>query len=732
MNSLLALASTSSLLAGGSGSSLQENLEQRILGFSVLQNFFKTWLKIDLTSLFTIAALMGAAGGGLQSLRSGAFKIYWTVIRFLTASISIAGSDRLNREVLNWIGAQVLAKQGSRVLTAHSERIQNDAWHYLRRVQERNDLHHEKRVPVQYLPTFGVTWFVHERHLFMVRRIMTSTSHYHSAFSERMPDEYAGAPEGDEPLVIMCLGRSVEPIKRFLNMCRDFADKQREAFITVRACKNQYHQESWDTTILRPIRPLETVHFDEKIKAELVADIANYLDPNTRRFYTSRGIPYRRGYLFHGPPGTGKTSLSLALAGRFGLELYLMHIPSVREDDHLERLFTSLPPRCIVLLEDIDAVGIKRQSPPRITDDSDDDKKNGSDDDDDDDTNDRPTRTQCTLSGLLNVLDGVASQEGRIVLMTSNFAEKLDKALVRPGRIDRVIYLGNISKRSAELMFLRMYVRDASDAAPPLDPGQQLSESELQRLAWEFSSHMLDVVFTPAQLQGYLLNYRDSPEQAVANIEAWVRDEKASMDAAKAKAKRASELKKKRRRDKKMAVLAKIAAAAQSDSDAEVDASLATVQREEDMKRKKRKKDTLATVEPKPRGEALSKGTPVADEKSDAQLTNTAIVSDAANEVPVKSDETNPDPTQSSYGVGQGSAAVIEGDVVTGKPAGVKVQETERLANGVGRELGVAEVKGICEETAEGQDTAARPVITPGGVLGVQKYCNGSDVTIEP
>ena len=160
-----------------------------------------------------------------------------------------------------------------------------------------------------------------------------STQGAHMSKSMAMPQEYVAAPEGDEPLVIMCLGRSVNPIKKFLNTCRQFAEQQREAFITVRASKSSYHHSLWDTTILRPIRPLATVHFDEITKNELVSDIQNYLDPVTRQFYIARGIPYRRGYLLHGSPGTGKTSLSLALAGFFGLELYLCHLPSVREDN---------------------------------------------------------------------------------------------------------------------------------------------------------------------------------------------------------------------------------------------------------------------------------------------------------------------------------------------------------------------------------------------------------------
>lgn len=579
MNSLLALAGTS--LLNDKGSSIQD-LEQRIPGFSVLQDFFKKWLRLDLTTLLTAAALMGAASSGAQSIQETGSKVYWWIVRFLTASISIAGNDRLNREVLNWLGAHVLLKKGTRILTANSETIRNDAWSYRRVSQERNDYHHEKRMPVQYLPTFGTTWFIHKRNIFMVRRILTSSSHYHSSWT-RTPDEYAGAPEGDEPLVVMCLGRSVEPIKRFLGTCREFADKQREAYITVRISKRGY-DETWDTTILRPLRPLETVHFDEKTKDALVADISNYLDVNTRKFYNRRGIPYRRGFLLYGPPGTGKTSLSLALAGRFGLELYLLHMPSVRDDSVLEKLFTALPPRCLVLLEDIDAVGIKRRSRRTDSDDSE-DSDNDSDKSDSDDDLDRG-RSSCTLSGLLNVLDGVASQEGRIVLMTSNFAEKLDKALVRPGRVDKMLYLGHISPRSSELMFLRMYGPDA-DGAAPADREVQLPREELERLALEFGNKIPNEVFTPAQVQGYLLNYRNSPLDAAGNAGHWVQEEVAAIEAAKEKERKAAEAKKKKRKERKLRRAAKMAEAMRNYAS---DDELEELRQKVEEKKKRKKK----------------------------------------------------------------------------------------------------------------------------------------------
>lgn len=510
--------------------SVQSLLQRTTPGFGFLQRFFSTWFNLDLTTLAVILTVFGAISQGTQQLKGVALHVYRWITRFFTASVSIPGNDRLNREVLNWLGAQVLTRQDTRILTARSAAAENDAWDF-RRIK-RNDYHHEKRMPIQYLPTFGITFFIHERRVFLVRRIADLRQPVPLGpglglgigFSTTSPDQYVVPPNGTEPLVVMCLGRSVHPIKRFLNTCREFAEKQRESFITVRATRCQFHRESWDTTILRPIRPLHTVHMDKKIKDDLVNDIEGYLKPATRRFYTERGIPYRRGYLLYGPPGTGKTSLSLALAGRFGLELYILHTPSVSSDGELERLFTALPPQCIILLEDIDTVGIKRQSQ----------------DEDELAETERKLREgtrsgHCTLSGLLNVLDGVTSQEGRIVLMTSNAAANLDEALVRPGRIDIMIYMGHIDSDAAEDMFLRMYEPDKNEEPNPAETCAQLEPELLHKLAKDFGARLNPGVFTPAQLQGFLLNHRAQPEAALAGLESWMLAEKLKMESLEAR-----------------------------------------------------------------------------------------------------------------------------------------------------------------------------------------------------
>jgi chaperone BCS1 len=119
-------------------------------------------------------------------------------------------------------------------------------------------------------------------------------------------------------------------------------------------------------------------------------------------------------YLFHGPPGTGKTSLSFALAGVFGLEVYCVSLneKDMTESD-LATLFDTLPSRCIVLLEDIDSAGLKREEEVAVVEAS---EGGGSVSETAKGVTKTVAKTESSsgaisLSALLNVIDGAASHE---------------------------------------------------------------------------------------------------------------------------------------------------------------------------------------------------------------------------------------------------------------------------------------------------------------------------------
>ncbi|CAK4030415.1 mitochondrial chaperone BCS1-A [Lecanosticta acicola] len=456
--------------------------------------------ELDFTHLGSILAVVGVVPAAWRFLHRAWREAATWVKRWFIASVTIPAGDPLNRSVSSWVLESVIDPRNLRFHTARTE-VGRD-------LEPGASLKKTQRA-VQYFPHWETAWFWHGSKLFYVSRSLKS-------FSASMNDPtYDGV--GGEELSISCLGLSADPIRDFIDTCREYAEKKTQFYVIIYS-RDRYGL-SWKPKYRKPLRRLETVHFDDSIKQALLADIRNYLDPRTQKLYQSRSMPYRRGYLFYGPPGTGKSSLSTAIAGEFGLDLYEVKVPSIANDGDLEQMFQEIPPRCIVLLEDIDAVWAQQRH-ERPLNDSDSDKSGS-------------TISNVTLSGLLNVLDGVGSREGRIVIMTTNHSELLDPALVRPGRVDFKLYMGNISKHSAEQMFLRMFepdllswARDASEKLDGLD--RHVTLEQLKMLASQFAREIPDDTFTPSQLQGFFQLHLNDVSHAVSSIAAWVKAQQAA------------------------------------------------------------------------------------------------------------------------------------------------------------------------------------------------------------
>ncbi|EPQ18434.1 mitochondrial chaperone BCS1 isoform X2 [Myotis myotis] len=207
-------------------------------------------------------------------------------------------------------------------------------------------------------------------------------------------------------------------------------------------------------------RPLNSVVLEQGLADRIIKDIREFID--NPKWYIDR-----------------------ALAGELEHSICLLSLTdSSLSDDRLNHLLSAAPQQSLVLLEDVDAAFLSRDLAVQ-----------------------NPIKYQglgrLTFSGLLNALDGVASTEARIVFMTTNHVDRLDPALIRPGRVDMKEYVGYCSYWQLTQMFQRFY------------PGQAPS------LAEAFAECVLQTTtqISPAQVQGYFMLYKNDPTGAMQNVE---------------------------------------------------------------------------------------------------------------------------------------------------------------------------------------------------------------------
>lgn len=165
---------------------------------------------------------------------------------------------------------------------------------------------------------------------------------------------------------------------------------------------------------VRNIEPkkVENIFLDNKLKEELIHDVDKFVI--SKDWYTSRSIPYKRGYCFYGEPGNGKTSLALAIAQHLNRSINILSLQGM-DDENLRRSFRDLTKGSILLIEDIDAIFDKRESKVK----------------------------DLTFSTLLQCLDGVFYTDNVILIITTNHLDQLDGALLRDGRIDIKLKINN-------------------------------------------------------------------------------------------------------------------------------------------------------------------------------------------------------------------------------------------------------------------------------------------------
>ncbi|RFU75392.1 mitochondrial chaperone bcs1 [Trichoderma arundinaceum] len=530
-----------------------------------------------------VLAVLGFVWGALKI----GSQIYDYVRKFvddyLMCAMYVTEDDHIHMHLMKWLSHQPSIRN-SRYLMAKT--VWKSAWEEEDELEETliltnggevgggnrmylNFSNQAARSSPRFVPAMGSTSFWHKGTYFRVHRKKEAFANTPS---------WGGPTRSLEEIKISCFGRSIDPIKHLLSDAKAlyYEDTRQKTTIYRPKPKEQRRDHNtWQQVARRPVRPMSTVVLDSGEKHDVLADVNEYLHPATPRWYASRGIPLRRGYLFHGPPGTGKTSFSFALAGVFGIDIYVISLQDagVNEED-LATLFTKLPRRCIVLLEDIDTAGLRRDlssenedngeaSEGEAKDKKDRKKKrkaesDGSDGESESEQEVKPKKRESktnesnaknmtglegiSLSGLLNAIDGVASHEGRVLIMTTNKPEALDEALIRPGRVDVQVKFSNASSIQAAELFHRMYEASRIKETTKTTRVEELAEKtnnqtlmkhvaeeldditaeELKAISEEFGQRIPEGVFSPAEIQGFLLKRKKFPRRALDEVSEWV------------------------------------------------------------------------------------------------------------------------------------------------------------------------------------------------------------------
>ncbi|KAI8934173.1 hypothetical protein NX059_008923 [Plenodomus lindquistii] len=338
----------------------------------------------------------------------------------LTVQATIPDTDPVAKDILAWMGAKVIIGRHTRsaMLVTGGMQDANDEYHR-RMTQMLRGPNAANQVPgddeVLCLPPLGTRLFWVGYRPFMFSRRGTFSSQHNGMMTGNLVD---GSGQLQNSLTLMTPGWSLTPIREFTKICRDFKLRNMtgttNVFFAGGSRHDAYGGSGWQS-VSKAIRKLDTIDMDPDLKADIIRDADYYYSDQSRQFFADCGIPYRRGYLFYGPPGTGKSSFSAALAGHLGCDIYHINLSTGDiSDGSLHRLFLSLPRKCIVVIEDIDSAGIGREhspplGPPAFKPKEFQDILDGIPPEV---SGRKSRRNLVTLSGLLNAIDGNASQEG--------------------------------------------------------------------------------------------------------------------------------------------------------------------------------------------------------------------------------------------------------------------------------------------------------------------------------
>ena len=202
-------------------------------------------------------------------------------------------------------------------------------------------------------------------------------------------------------------------------------------------------------------RKIETVYLPDNLNLKVLDNLKKFLSVETYEKYLNSGIIYKKNLLFDGEPGTGKTSLIISLASELGLNIFFLPFDKNINDSNFLRIIKNIKENSILVIEDSEYLF--------------NDKKN-----------------ITSLMSILNIMDGIASKSGLIIIITTNKIENINTTLLRSCRIDNRYKFDFIKSNEV----LKMIDNLSND--------NQNKKTFIKKIS--------SINITPAQLQQYLLN----------------------------------------------------------------------------------------------------------------------------------------------------------------------------------------------------------------------------------
>lgn len=474
------------------------------------------WKRLEkhprLLKMMGILALLCLFGG----------QIYKKVVEFVVnimswalPNIQIPASDKLlHNRVLKYVAKRSLPTF-SRV--SHAESAENAKTIRYAKVVDANDVlfHHTSGFNLFRL---GWRWFVLTR-----QRALDSSP-------------------GD--LTIWSFGLSSIPLQKLIREA-NLAEKDAQLIVQSPTTKplrpvsisrpvwNGHNEFYWNNQGETYPRSMDSVVMPTELKEELITDIETFLHPDTAKRCAELGQPYRRNLLMHGPPGTGKTSIAMAIASTYHLNVYVVSLLEKHmTDQRLMILFKAVQKDTLVLMEDIDSAGIGRQldltqsdgdkgatnsSTVQVTAKSNTAKGQT--------INEKAKldehKSTVTLSGVLNSRDCINSPTGHMLIMTTNHKDRLDEALMRRGRADKDFYFGYATKEQISGIFSKVYT---PGSVIPLEK-LPYKAKDVPDMAEQFADVIPNEELSPASIIGFLLQHDHKPKSALQKAKAWVEKE---------------------------------------------------------------------------------------------------------------------------------------------------------------------------------------------------------------